>query len=98
MKLASIVFALMMLQSRAASAAELPKTLLELAGAQQQAARLADSVLVIIDAQREYVDGKLPLVGIEPTIREAALLLMRARKAGTPVIHIVQQGRGTLFN
>lgn len=92
------MLALMMLQSRAIHAAEMPKTLLEIAGGQQQTARLTDSVLVVIDAQREYVDGRLPLVGIAPSIREAAMLLNRARKAGTPVIHVVQKGKGGLFN
>jgi nicotinamidase-related amidase len=46
-------------------------------------------VLVILDAQNEYVTGRLPLAGIEAAIAEAARLLAAARAAGTPVIHVV---------
>ncbi len=70
-----------------------PKTLLEMAGATAASTHLADSVLIVIDAQREYVDGKLPLKGIEPALDEIASLLARARKAGMPVIHIQHRGR-----
>ena len=55
-----------------------PPTLLEISGAAYPAGRLADSIVVIVDAQRVYVDGRL---------------LARARAAGTPVIHVVQHGR-----
>ena len=77
-----------------------PQTLLALSGFKLEATRLKDSVLIIIDAQREYVDGKLPLDGIDASIKEASLLLERARKAGTPVIHVVHKGKagGALFN
>lgn len=87
-----------LLQSTSIHAAEMPKTLFEMAGVKQEAAHLSDSVLVIIDAQREYVDGKLPLAGIEASIREAAILLERARKAGTPVIHVMHRGKAGLFD
>ena len=99
-KLAITALLGIMLQAIAIQASEMPKTLLEMAGAKQQAARLSDSVLVIIDEQREYVDGKLPLSGINNAIRESAKLLERARKSGTPVIHVVHNGRkgGGLFN
>jgi nicotinamidase-related amidase len=70
-----------------------PKTLLEMAGAAAIPARLADSVLIVIDTQREYVDGKLPLSGVKPALTEVGALLARARKAGTPVIHIQHCGR-----
>lgn len=66
-----------------------PKTLLDLAGAALRPASLADAVLVIIDAQNEYVSGKLPLAGIDMALAEAARLLAAARAAGTPVIHVV---------
>lgn len=98
MKMAAMMFAGILLQSSLIQAAEMPKTLFELAGGNQKAAQLSDSVVVVIDAQREYVDGKLPLVGIEPSITEAAKLLDRARKAGTPVIHVVHRGKGGLFD
>ncbi|GAB4225657.1 MAG: cysteine hydrolase family protein [Methyloligellaceae bacterium] len=69
-----------------------PKTLLEMAGAQSRPAPLSSAALVIIDAQREYVDGLLPLSGITPALEQIAALLARARAAGTPVIHIVHRG------
>jgi nicotinamidase-related amidase len=77
-----------------------PQTLLTMSGFKLDATRLKDSVLVIIDAQREYVDGKLPLDGIDISIKEASILLERARKAGTPIIHVVHKGKpgGVLFN
>jgi nicotinamidase-related amidase len=70
-----------------------PKTLLEMAGASAAPTHLADSVLIVIDAQHEYVDGKLPLSGVKAALTEIASLLARARKAGTPVIHIQHRGR-----
>lgn len=75
-----------------------PPTLLQIAGAQQETVRLSDGVLVIIDAQREYVDGKLPLSGIAQSLAVGAKLLARARAAGTPVVHVVHRGGGALFN
>lgn len=97
-KIAVMALRGILLQAATIQAAELPKTLLEIVGVKQEAARLSNSVLVIIDAQREYVNGRLPLAGIEPSIREAAILLDRARKAGTPVIHVMHRGNGGLFN
>jgi nicotinamidase-related amidase len=75
-----------------------PQTLFEMAGAKPEPARLSNAVLIIIDAQREYVDGALPLVGVDAAIAETAQLLARARKSGTPVIHIMHKGKGALFN
>jgi nicotinamidase-related amidase len=60
--------------------------------------RLADSVLLIIDAQREYLDGHLALPGIGPALATGARLLARARAAGTPVVHVLHRGAGPLFN
>ncbi len=70
-----------------------PKTLLELAGAPASPTHLSDTVVIVIDAQREYVDGKLPLVGVTPALDEIGRLLARARKAGAPIIHIQHRGR-----
>jgi nicotinamidase-related amidase len=67
-----------------------PATLLEIAGATWPAARLSNSVLIIVDAQREYAEGKLPLSGIDDAVANIATLLARARAAGTPIIHVVQ--------
>lgn len=98
MKLLAMLLLGVLLQSPSVHATEMPKTLFEMAGVKQEAAHLSDSVLIIIDAQREYVDGKLPLAGIEASIREAAVLLERARKAGTPVIHVMHRGKAGLFD
>jgi nicotinamidase-related amidase len=70
--------------------ATLPLTLLQLAGAAPKTPSWARSVLVLVDAQNEYVDGKLPLAGIDAAVAEARRLLDAARETGTPVIHIVQ--------
>ena len=50
--------------------------------------------MVVIDAQREYVDGKLALPAIQPALDEIGRLLARARARQTPVIHIVHHGKG----
>jgi nicotinamidase-related amidase len=70
-----------------------PKTLLEMAGVTSAPASLSDSTIVVIDAQREYVDGKLPLANVQPALDEIGRLLARARAARAPVVHIVHQGR-----
>lgn len=70
-----------------------PKTLLEMAGATATPSSLSKATLVVIDAQREYVDGRLPLPGVEAALGEIGRLLARARKAGTPVVHIQHRGK-----
>lgn len=70
-----------------------PATLLQIAGVEARPASLLDSVVVIIDAQREYTDGHLPLAGMDGAVRETALLLELARQNGTPVVHIVHRAR-----
>ncbi len=67
-----------------------PKTLLQLAGAPANPSPLDLSALVIIDAQVEYVSGKLPLAGVEAAITEAETLLKLARAHRMPVFHVVQ--------
>jgi nicotinamidase-related amidase len=75
-----------------------PKTLLELAGVAAIPSRLGDAALIVIDAQREYVDGKLPLNGVKSALAEIGSLLARARRAGTPIIHVKHRGRsGGMF-
>jgi nicotinamidase-related amidase len=75
-----------------------PKTLLEMAGATTKTARLADAVVVVIDAQHEYVDGALRLPGVEPALDQIGRLLGRARAAELPIIHVVHHGSaGGLF-
>ena len=73
-------------------------TMLQMAGATPAPATMADGVLLIIDAQREYTDGLLPLSGVQPAIAALAGLLEQARKAGTPVVHVRHQSKGKAFN
>ncbi|HWP15624.1 MAG TPA: hypothetical protein VNM46_08360, partial [Xanthobacteraceae bacterium] len=68
-----------------------PKTLLQMAGAGNAPPPLADSTVVVIDAQREYTDGKLPLTDVEPALAEIGKLLKRARALQVPVIHILHR-------
>lgn len=75
------------------------KTLLQMAGANPAPAKLADTAVIIIDAQNEYVTGKLALPGVNAALANVAALIAAARKAGAPVIHVAQRGRpGGLFD
>jgi nicotinamidase-related amidase len=69
-----------------------PKTLLEMAGAKPAPLRLREAVVVVIDAQHEYVDGALSLPGVQPALQEIGKLLARARHLMTPIIHVVHLG------
>lgn len=73
-------------------------TMLQMAGATPSPATLSDGILLIIDAQREYTDGLLPLSGVQPAIDALAGLLERARNAGTPIVHVRHQTKGKVFN
>ncbi|MGL5446512.1 MAG: cysteine hydrolase family protein, partial [Rhabdaerophilum sp.] len=53
----------------------------------------AESVLVIIDAQNEYLEGPLALTGVGLAVEKCAEVLAAYRKAGAPVIHIAHKGR-----
>lgn len=94
------LFAVNLTASAAETASGIPQTLLQIAGVKAEPARLSESVLVIIDAQREYLDGKLPLKGIDASLKEVKLALERARRVGAPVIHVVHKGKpsSALFN
>ena len=70
-----------------------PKTLLAMAGAPLEPAKLTDAALVLIDCQAEYVSGVLALPDVAPALKEAARVLARARDAGAPVIHVVHHGK-----
>lgn len=70
-----------------------PKTLLEMAGVTPAPPPLSQATVVVIDAQREYTDGKLPLTHVEPALAEIGKLLKRARALQIPVIHIQHQGK-----
>ncbi len=70
-----------------------PRTLRQISGAPSQPAPLAQSVIIVVDAQKEYTEGALPLVGIEQSIDSLAAFLDRARHAHVPIIHVKQVGR-----
>jgi nicotinamidase-related amidase len=75
------------------------KTLLQLAGADLSPPPLSEAAIVVIDAQREYVDGVLPLPDASAALDNVAALLARAREAGAPVFHVQHKGRaGGLFD
>ncbi len=76
-----------------------PKTLLQLAGADLRPPPLAASTLLIIDAQNEYLDGKLALPGIGTALRRLTELITGARQAGAALVHVQHRGRsGGLFD
>ncbi|NUA32164.1 cysteine hydrolase family protein [Cupriavidus basilensis] len=70
-----------------------PFTLLDLAGASRLPSAWEAATLVLIDHQCEYVDGKLPLVGMPAAIAACGELLALARRHGSPVVHVVHHGR-----
>ena len=74
-------------------------TLLQMGGVTLEPAKLADAVVVVIDAQNEYVSGRVPLDGVAAALARIADLLAAARAAGVPIIHVAQRGRpGGLFD
>lgn len=73
-------------------------TMLQMSGVQPVPATMADAVLLIVDAQREYTDGLLPLTGVQPAVEALAVLLEKARAAGAPVVHVRHQSKGKAFN
>src|SRR5689334_288017 len=73
-------------------------TMLQMAGATPTPATMADGILLIIDAQREYTDGLLPLSGVQPAVEALAVLLEKAGAAGAPVVHVRHKGTGKAFN
>lgn len=79
-------------------AEHLPLRLLDLSGIELPPPRWRESLLLIIDAQREYIDGQLALPGIADALAVGGRLLARARLSGTPVVHIWHRGGGALFN
>jgi len=70
-----------------------PRTLLQLSGAPLHPSPWERAALVLVDAQCEYTTGMIPLVGVEAALEEAARLLETARVRGTPVVHVVHQGK-----
>lgn len=73
-------------------------TMLQMAGMAPTPATMTDGILLIIDAQREYTDGLMPLPGVQPAIEALAGLLDKARAAGAPIVHVRHQSKGKAFN
>ncbi|MEU9716030.1 isochorismatase family protein [Streptomyces sp. NPDC047976] len=74
-------------------------SLREVSGLDGRPARLADSVLVMIDFQNTYRSGVMALDGAEEALAAGARLLERARAAGAPVVHVVNDGgEGTPYD
>ncbi len=64
-------------------------TLLDMLGAGKVPPKLADTAIIIVDAQREYLDGSVPLCGIDDALVEIKKILSRARAIKAPVFHVV---------
>ena len=77
---------------------DMAMTMLQMAGATPTPATMADGVLVIIDAQREYTDGLLPLSGVGAAVDALAVLLDKARQAKAPIVHVRHVSKGKAFN
>lgn len=67
-------------------------SLRDVIGLDNRLPRLADATLVMIDFQNTYRTGVMALDGAEPALAAGARLLAAARAAGTPVIHVVNDG------
>ncbi len=74
-----------------------PKTLLELSGLAPDPASLDDAILVVIDAQNEYVRGPIALPGVQPALAAIESLLAQARAAGTPIVHVAHTSSEGVF-
>ncbi|MGW5645914.1 cysteine hydrolase family protein [Saccharopolyspora sp. NPDC003752] len=74
-------------------------TLRQLNGFGETPATLADATLILVDYQNTYTRGVMELQGWSEALDVAAVLLARAREAGTPVIHVVHDsGEGTPYD
>ncbi|MFT9027281.1 isochorismatase family protein [Acetobacter indonesiensis] len=64
------------------------ETFRQIYGLDDSPSPLDRSVLILIDIQREYRDGRVPLANVDAAADEAGRLLALARRNGVPVIHI----------
>ncbi len=49
--------------------------------------KISENTLIVVDAQKEYVEGNVKLTDVEPALESLARILKRARKAGIKIIH-----------
>ncbi|MFJ8627914.1 isochorismatase family protein [Kitasatospora sp. NPDC093550] len=74
-------------------------TLRTLSGLDEKPAALGDSTVILIDYQNTYTRGVMELEGWREALDAAADLLARARAAGAPVIHVMNDGgEGTPYD
>ncbi len=71
---------------------DLPKTIRQLAGIAPVIPKFAESILLLIDEQNEYVEGPLQLKGIAEAHAVNIRVLDAARNAGAAIVHIAQKG------
>ena len=64
-----------------------PKTFRDMLGVKPAEVKISQNTLLVIDAQREYVDGNVKLTNVEPAMEALARILKRARQAGIKIIH-----------
>ncbi len=77
----------------------MPQTLRQMAGADPSPHKLANSAVLMIDTQLEYVSGRMVCDGIEAALEQGGKLLAKVRAADRPVIHIQHRGAsGGLFD
>ncbi|WP_367134141.1 MULTISPECIES: isochorismatase family protein [Streptomyces] len=67
-------------------------TLRDVIGLDSRPPGLSDSVLLLIDYQNTYRTGVMALEGAEEALAAGARLLERARAAGIPVVHVINDG------
>ncbi|WKU43140.1 isochorismatase family protein [Streptomyces sp. VNUA116] len=67
-------------------------TLRDVIGLDSRPPALSDSVLILIDYQNTYRTGVMALEGAEEALAAGARLLERARAAGVPVVHVINDG------
>ncbi|MEU6990993.1 isochorismatase family protein [Streptomyces sp. NPDC046465] len=68
------------------------KALRDVFGLDNRPPRLAESALVLIDFQNTYRTGVMELTGADEALAAGARLLARARAAGVPVVHVINDG------
>ncbi|MEV0439533.1 cysteine hydrolase family protein [Streptomyces spectabilis] len=74
-------------------------TLRDVIGLDNKPPRLSGSALIMIDFQNTYRTGVMTLDGAEKAVAAGARLLERARAAGIPVVHVVNNGgEGTPYD
>ena len=72
---------------------EVPFTMRAAAGLPPFYGPLNDAVIIVIDAQQEYSEsGALTLPGLQPALDNISALLLKGRKDGAQLVHVVHEG------